>query len=794
MGPDVLLCPSVTPQPPMSNALQALFAFLFKYRPSVFRQGDLAFGAPAPVIALVLIGLVLGVPAVLSYWRVRGRSSPRDRRVLTGLRVAVLLVLVLCLFRPMLLLSAAVPQRNFVGVLVDDSRSMQIADRDGKPRSDFVQQELSAGAPLLKALRSRFQVRLFRFGATTERTDSVGGLAYDERQTHLGDAIESARRDLAAVPLSGLVVLTDGADNSQQPIADELLRLRAKQVPVFTVGLGARQFDHDVEIERVETPDAVLKHSTLVADVLVRQRGYAGRRVPITIEDAGQVIARTEVTLPADGDVAPLQVHALMDHAGPRTLTFRIPVQPGEQVTQNNVATALVDVKASRQKILYVEGAPRYEVRFIRAAVEDDSSLQLVVLQRTAPNKFLRLNVDGPNDLAGGFPTTRDELFRYKAVILGSIGASFFSHDQMQMLADFVNVRGGGLLFLGGRHAFAEGGYTGTPLADVMPVVISGPESAAPDSAGFLADLQVKLTPAGMINPITQLEASDSANVARWTRLPIVTSVNELYGVKPGAVTLVQGLVPQGGRAGHRGEKLPGYTQPVLAFQHYGRGVAYALPVQDTWQWQMDPSVPVDDPAFTTFWRQLLRQLTTDVPGRVTVTVASDQVNPGTPIHLNAEVVDSAFVRANDAQVVAHVTGPDGATRDVPFEWTVNQDGEYRATFTPDQQGVLAIHVVATRASGSRAVDSTFVRVADLNSEFVDAEMRADLLERIASQTGGRFYTPATVSSLPSDLAMSKRGVTVVNEMDLWDMPINFLLLVALVSAEWVYRRARGLA
>jgi hypothetical protein len=239
---------------------------------------------------------------------------------------------------------------------------------------------------------------------------------------------------------------------------------------------------------------------------------------------------------------------------------------------------------------------------------------------------------------------------------------------------------------------------------------------------------------------------------------------------------------------------MPDYTQPVLAFQHYGRGVAYALPVQDTWQWQMDPSVPVGDLTFETFWRQLLRQLTTNVPGRVTVTVASDQVNPRTPIQLQAEVVDSAYVRANDAKVTAHITEPSGAVRDVPFEWTVNQDGEYRATFTPDEEGILRIRVDASRGTGSQAEDSTFVRVADLNTEFVNAEMRADLLKRIATETGGKFYTPATVSQLPQDLTMTNRGVTVVNEMDLWDMPINFLLLVVLVSAEWAYRRARGLA
>ena len=151
----------------MSSALHALFALLFKYRPSVFRQGDLAFGAPVSVLALAGIGLLVAVAAALTYGRVRARSTRRDRFVLTALRVATLAVLVACLFRPMLLLSEAVPQRNFVGVLIDDSRSMQIADRDGKERADFVRTEIAASRQprCSDALRSRFQVRLFRFGA-----------------------------------------------------------------------------------------------------------------------------------------------------------------------------------------------------------------------------------------------------------------------------------------------------------------------------------------------------------------------------------------------------------------------------------------------------------------------------------------------------------------------------------------------------------------------------------------------------------------------------------------------------
>jgi hypothetical protein len=776
------------------NPLGALFAFFFKYRPAVFQQGDFTFGAPAPIAIVLLVGAAVAIPAVLSYQRVRARSSARDRAVLRALRIAALVVLVICLLRPMLVLNAAVPQRNFVGVLIDDSRSMQIADRAGRSRADWIRDSVTArNSALLAALRQRFQVKLFRFGASASRLDDTASLRFDANETKLGDALEGARRDLEMVPLSGLVLLTDGADNSRSPVADELLSLRAKQIPVFAVGVGSERFDRDIEVRRVEAAGNVLKGSTLVADVLVRQRGFAGTRVPLMVEDDGQLIGQSEITLPPDGDVAPVRVEVKMAVAGARVLTFRVPVQAGEQVTQNNAQQALVRVRNAREKILYVEGEPRYEMRFVRAAVEADSNLQLVALQRTADRKFLRLNVDGPADLATGFPSTRGELYQYRAVILGSIEASFFTHAQLAMLADFVNVRGGGLLLLGGRRSFSEGGYAGTPLADVMPVVVAG--NATGDSVSFLADLTASLTPGGESHAVTQVAATEAKSAERWRTLPAVTSVNRMRGVKPGAVTLIEGSVPRGGREGvPGGEQLRGYAQPLLVYQRYGRGVSVAMPIQDSWTWEFGAEIPVGDPTFPTFWRQLLRFLTSDVPGRVTVTAGADQVNPHVAVPLQAAVVDSAYLNVNDAQVMARITGPAGPPRDVPLEWAVDRDGEYHGTFTPDEPGVYTVRVEAKARDGSVTADSTFVRVAELNAEYVDAEMRAALLQRVARETGGRFYTPATVSTLAEDVAMSKRGVTVANEMDLWDMPVNFLLLVALLSAEWGYRKLRGLA
>lgn len=769
----------------------ALFEFLFKYRPAVFEQGDFAFGAPVSVTVVVLLAVAIAVPALLTYFRVRGKSTPRDRAVLTALRVAALLVLVACLFRPMLLLSEAVPRRNFVGVLLDDSRSMRIADRDGRSRADFVRDTLGARSTLLARLQERFQVRLFRFGATSARADSAGTLTFEQRDTRLVDAVDAARQDLEAVPLSGLVVVTDGADNSLTPVNDALLALRARSVPVFTVGVGSERFARDIEVQRVEAPRRLLKGGTLVADVIVRQSGFDGATVPLIVEDNGQIVARSDVTLAAGADAAPVRVTARLSQAGPRLLTFRIPVQDREQVTENNAQQALVEVRDDRAKILYIEGEPRYEVRFLRAAVQADSNLQVVLLQRTAEGKFLRLNVDSGGELAGGFPKTRAELYRYRAVILGSIEASFFTHDQLAMLADFVSVRGGGLVQLGGRRAFSEGGYAGTPLADVMPVVVEG--AAVPDSLTFFADLKPSLTPAGLGHAVTQIGAGRASAAEKWAALPAVTSVNRVRRVKPGAVVLVTGSVPPGGRAGAPGENVFRYEQPIVVYQRYGRGLAIAIPVQDDWQWKMGAEVAEDDAAFDTFWRQMLRWATSDTPTRVQARATPDQVNPRTPVQVRAEVADSAFEPVNDAKVAAVAIAPSGARQDLVLDWSVDRDGEYRGTFAPAEEGVYRVRVTATTASGA-VTDTTFVRAAPLDAEYTMAEMRRPFLQRVADETGGRFYTPATVHALPDDIAMTKRGVTVVNQMDLWDMPVIFLALVGLVSAEWGYRKLRGLA
>ena len=752
---------------------ESLFTLLFKYPPYVFERGRFVLGSPWPAAAVLLLGL-----AAAGWGYARARGAPVALRAGLALaRGAAFAVAAFCLWRPGLVLQTAVPQQSFVGVLLDDSRSMRIVDGD-QARSGFVTGALGADGPLLAGLAARFKVRLFRFAEATERLEQAADLGFDGGGTHLPRALERARQELSAVPLSGLVVVTDGADNGRAGEIDDVIAgLKSRSIPVFTVGVGRERFDKDVELVRVDVPSSVLKGTSITAEVRVAQRGLGGSKVQLLVEDAGRVVQSQEIRLPEDGESGAARVHLTAAEAGPRSFRFRIAAQPGEPIVQNNRQDVVIQVADRREKILYLEGEPRFELKFARRAVEGDENLQLVCLQRTSQNKFLRLDIDDPEELAGGFPRTREELFRYRGIVLGSVEASFFTADQLRMVAEFVSQRGGGLLALGGRHSFAEGGYAQTPLADVLPVVLEE-KGAQP----FFAEVKVEPTPYGMTHGVTQLAATEEESASAWSRLPPVNTINPVRRTRPGAVSLLVG----------RGDALAA-PQVVLAHQRYGAGKALAFTTHDSWLWQMHAQVPLEDRTHENLWRQLLRWLVGGVPGQVAVSVSPERAGPGASVTVAATVSDEAYLHVNDAQVVAQVTDPGGAVREVPLEWTLGKDGEYRGTFEARERGSHAVRVEARRAGAVLGTDEAGVEVADQDTEFFGAEMRRPLLERIAEETGGRFYTPDTADRLPGDLTYSGGGATVQEEKPLWDMPALFLAMAALLSSEWAVRKRRGL-
>jgi uncharacterized membrane protein len=760
---------------------ERIFQAFFSYRPVVFQQGDFRFDFATSAFVVAAIAAIIMAGALFTYRTVNVNGRRRDRIVLTVLRMAVLGLLVFCLFRPTLVVKAAIPQQNVVAVLLDDSRSMQIGDQDGKPRAEFLRDQLqNSGSPLMKSLSDRFLVRTFRFSSTAARVNNVKDLTFAGSQTKIGAALDGVREELAGLPVAGIVLVSDGADTSEASLQNTLLNLKAEKLPVFTVGVGSAKLARDIQIDRVSTPRSVVKGASLLVDAVITQSGYSGQAVTLDVEDDGRIVGSQKVQFPADGSPATVRVRVTASEAGPRVFSFRVAPQQGEVVTQNNQRDSLVDVRDTREKILYFEGEPRSEMKFINRAVFDDKNLQIVTLQRTADNKFLRLGVDTPDQLLGGFPKTRDELFQFKGLILGSIEAAAFSADQLQMIADFVDRRGGGLLMLGGARSFGEGGYGGTPVADALPLLID-PHARASEPTTF-ARVKVLPTRAGEAHAVTQIAATEDASAKRWPELPQVTTINAPLPLKPAATVLLNGTDERD------------RTVPMLVWQPYGRGKSIAFLPQDSWEWQMHASIPLEDMTHENLWRQMLRWLVTDVPAPVEATATTDRVEPGEAVTIQANVVDPTWLDVNDAHVVARVTAPGNKPIDVPLQWTGERDGLYRGTFVTTAPGAYEIAVDADRGGKPIGTNTTYVRAGAGDSEFFDPTMHEAPMRRIADETGGRFYTPANVAGLAEDVSYAGRGVTSVEERELWNMPIILVMLVGLVCAEWGYRRAVGLS
>jgi hypothetical protein len=164
-------------------------------------------------------------------------------------------------------------------------------------------------------------------------------------------------------------------------------------------------------------------------------------------------------------------------------------------------------------------------------------------------------------------------------------------------------------------------------------------------------------------------------------------------------------------------------------------------------------------------------------------------------LRLVADIRDKRFNPVSDAHVTARVTKPSGATVDVPLKFTtLNEVNSYNGELRADELGQHQIELIGNSTSLGQLSAKSNVLVSDLNREYFGAAQNSDLLKRVANETGGKYYTPADTQSLLDDLTYRQSPYSERVTKDLWDMPINFMLIVGLLSAEWFLRKREGLA
>jgi len=767
--------------------MNQLVRLLFGHEQAVFTNGRFGFDVRPGIVLLVFIAVLIGTFIYFIYIRPRWRLKPGATAALVALRAALLTLMVVLLLRPIVVVSSVIPRSSYVAVVVDDSLSMKLRDQPaGATRLDAVKQALlnenSGKASFLNRLEEKFKTNLYGFSGSLAALKNGNDLNGEGRSSDLAGALNETVKRSSGMPLSAVVLATDGASNVPTDLAATLRELRARDIAVFTVGVGNTARPLDAELTRVNMPRRVLVGSRLNIEAFVGLTGFAATKVLLGVREDGRAVKTEEFNFRGN-DTQTVNLEIIPTTPGIHRYTVEITPLDGELTVENNKRDALVEVIPGPLRILYVEGEPRWELGKIRESLlPNEKNVTLVCLQRTGENKFYRQGVGNQNELVTGFPKTEEELFAYDALIIGSVEAGFFTSDQLRNIEAFVARRGGGLLALGGRLAFDGGKYKGTTLEELLPVSLTG--NPIDDTNSFAAVYKPVLTTAGQSHPITRLNDDRAQNQKTWNELPGISISEVLTGIKPGASVLLEARKSDGSSS---------QVVPLLIQQRYGRGQTLALTASDTWRWRM--RMDSKSTAHETFWRQMLRYLVSGTPLQTELTSEQDVYALDDNVRIVADIRDKKFNAVSDARATARITKPSGATVDVPLKFTtLNNVNTYDGEFKVDELGQHKIELVGNSTSLGVLNAKSDLLVSDINREYYGAAQNSDLLKRIASETGGKYYTPAEAQSLLDDLTYRQSPYSERVTKDLWDMPINFMLIVGLLSGEWFLRKREGLA
>ncbi len=743
------------------------------------------FAYPLPWWLAIVLAAGIGAVVVAEYRRPLSPLTRPQRATLVALRVVTLALLVLFLFRPIVLLPPVGNADAIVPILVDSSRSMRLADADGQTR--VVRANTLIKTTLGPALASHAKTDIFSFGEGL-KTASVDAFAADARRTDLSGALAAVRERYRGQRLAGIVVLSDGADTgtSSAPRSDRS-GSAADEAPVFAIGVGSPDGLRDREVLGITAGDPRLDQSSVDLHITAVSYGFGRAPFVIRVLANGRLIDSRRVVPQADGSPIDETFTVPPDPLNPTVYTAEIAADESELVGENNKRSVLVSPSGRKRRVLVIEGAPGFEHSFMTRAWAADAGLEIDSVTRKGKNAagqdtfFVQAGEGRSAALTTGFPSKREQLYGYDALVIANIEGDFFSRAQLAMAADFVSDRGGGLLVLGGR-SFSQHGLSGTPLEEVLPVELTDRRGGLVHAGLSAGDLPVhnklRLTTEGETHPIMRIGGTTDETRRLWSALPALAASAALGGPRPGATVLALTTAPGGG------------VFPVVAVQRYGQGRSMVFAGEAAWRWKM--MMAASDRSYDFFWRQAARWLSSASPDQVSVAVP-DAPEPGDPIAVDVDAHDALFQPVTDATIEATVTSPGGETTPIKLRHVEAATGRYTAALTANQPGLYRVRASAKRGAVALGNADRWIYVGGADREFADPRLNEGFLRRIARNSGGRYVRAADAARVPEWLRTATPRNAAPERRDLWHEPWAFALIVILLCGEWTLRRWWGL-
>jgi len=754
-----------------------------------------------------LLAAAAGGAVVFSvlYLGVGDQIQPRLRRMLQVLRAAAVLVVFGCLAEPMLRTAVPREERRTVAVLVDTSRSMTIPDAgDGEAGERPTRAEVavgivgSGGKGIVPTLKRDFNVSTFAFS----RGDADGLRPLDLQEefeatgekTDLGRALEevAGRMDRSC---AGVILISDGADNSGGRLEALGEKLRSRSVPVYAVGLGASEVT-DLAITSISARRQVTRETTVYVEVDVLAAGYAQSDVPVTITRGSTAVARGRARLEAGKGRASLEFVPARE--GFSEYTVSVPTLDDEVIKENNRRSFAVDVVKRRLKVLYMEGSQYrradakygfWEHQFLQQALVEDG-MEVTALLRDNVEEARKAGIHWVRHFEHGYPRTKKELFKYDVIISSDIDRKFFTDKQLKHTIEFVGRHGGGFCMIGGWTAFGPGGYDESIVDKMLPVDMLGRFEEYVDDVGG-EGFKWQLTEEGRVHALMRLVADPVKNEHVWGKMPPFFGYNRIVRAKPAATVL----------AVHADDENLYGKHVMLAVQPYGRGRSMAFTTDSTAGWGLkfeeDWGESGDNRYFKLFWKKAVRWLAhyrLKAPAKL-VLLETDRslYERGDRLKVSVRVLNSEYEPTHQVETHLGLEFPGGDSRRIELSPDFDRVGYYTAEVPLTKTGRYRVSADAYDSGGELGADSLTVSVVEPVREFTGYAQNRALLEDLAKRTNGRYFTASEAEEIVGELRESTRVVTQYREDSIWDSWVVFALLATVLSVEWLLRKRAGL-
>jgi hypothetical protein len=420
-----------------------------------------------------------------------------------------------------------------------------------------------------------------------------------------------------------------------------------------------------------------------------------------------------------------------------------------------------------------VEQSPRWEFRYLQAMLLRDRRVDLQCYLIEGDPGIIR-GEDSP--YIAQFPARKEELFKYDLVIFGDIDPRHMSATHLENLNELVSRFGGALVVIAGKR-FTPNAYRRTVLENLLPVEFEGTSLTGAAEPPADKPILLELTSAGRAHPMLRLSDSDEENAALWKQLPPVYWVARVSRPKPAAEVLL--VDPDPARESRFGK------MPVMASQQYGLGQVLYVGTDNTWRWRKN----VGDLYYTTIWGQIAQRVSLQrlLGGSKRTQLTTDRQNylTGDRVSVYARLYGAGFEPIQEPMVkgIYGLKTGQGARSEVMLRAIPEQPGLYRGEFVATVPGGYQFFVEPDLNT------SLEFNVAEPRFEFGETAMNETLLREIAATTGGGFFREEDLHKLPDMIRLKTERVQSPLEVELWSSPLYFLMLLSVVTVEWVLRK-----